>query len=288
MLTDILSDLLVCTPEVLDNVPTGTWRVLSSWFLEYRFNNLYHFHFWKVYQLIIRDNHVESQRHLFTKYKFASKMIEHYLSKEPSGNRGFIIVMCNTLRFAAELQPANGYLKTHINCLDIWKSFLPTLRAETALQQKRYDDLIFMPEAEDEDEEEGGIDLGSAYARSLGFDELPPPPLNESPSKTQRKKAKRKAKKANSETNLKDSSDSNGGLQPKDVTDQVKAAQKAEATKENGGASLDWWKDMVEDFKKDEEPSTGDHDWWQELKDELQTISEDDKPQVALQEESKA
>lgn len=36
MLTDILSDLVICAPEVLDRLPPAIWRVLSSWFLEYR------------------------------------------------------------------------------------------------------------------------------------------------------------------------------------------------------------------------------------------------------------
>jgi len=280
-LAEILSDLIVCAPEVLDKVPIAAWRVLSSWFLEYRFNNLYHFQFWKIYQVVIRDNHVESQKALFNKYKFVSKMIDHYKSSESSAARGFIIVMCNTLRFAADLQPTTGYLKHFLVSHDIWKQFLPNLRSDTLLQQKRYDDLIYMPElAEDEaDEDENGIDLGSAYARSLGFDELAPMAnATDSPSKTSRKKKKKKMQKRLSKLNnsmeltaTEDQTSRSDKKEGKQEVDSPTSPKQEETTEK--AESPDWWNDMVSDFKEEEHkanPEDATTDWWGELKSELQ------------------
>jgi len=43
--------------------------------------------------------------------------------------------------------------------------------------------------------------------------------------------------------------------------------------------NLDWWKNMVEDFKEQEkkEESTNSDDWWKELKGELQSLDVDKK-----------
>jgi len=269
-LTDILSDLAVCAPEILDQFPPAIWRVLSLWFLEYRFNNLYHFHFWKVYQLIIRDSHLESLKLLFTKNKFLTKMIEHYRSSEPSGSRGFIIVMCNTLRFAADLQLPTEYLRHYLSSLEIWKSFLPQLRADTLVQQKKYDDLIYMTEnGDDEVEEDEGIDLGSAYARSLGFEEMGPIVVPESPKKKRNKKKKSK----------KSLTSSTGSAETK-LTPQSPKTEKEQ--------NLDWWKDMVSDLKHDEEEKVevGNDDWWKELKEELHTMEDEHKSQTPNKEAS--
>jgi len=243
---------------------------------------LYHFQFWRIYQVAIRDNHVESQKALFNKYKFVSKMIDHYKSSEPSAARGFIIVMCNTLRFAADLQPTTGYLRHFLVSHDIWKQFLTTLRADTLLQQKRYDDLIYMPElAEDEaDEDENGIDLGSAYARSLGFDELPPAATTDSPSKTARKKKKKKLQKRLSKLNnsmeisVSNSPDYKGDkFSPKEGKQEVNSPTSTEEETPQPEGSPDWWKDMVSDFKEEELKANPEEknntDWWAELKSEL-------------------
>lgn len=271
-LTDILSDLVVCAPEMLDKLSSTTWKVLSAWFLEYKYNNLYHFHFWKLYQLSIRDNHLESQKALFGKHKFLTKMIEQYSSTEPSGSRGFIIVMCNTLRLAADLQPQGGYLRHYLNSHDLWKQFLNQLREDTLLQQKKYDDLIYMPDMmEDELEEDLGIDLGSAYARSLGFEENEGAQIPESPSKTRKKKAKKNKKKklvASTEGTLLETSEESSGSE-------------SDASESDANAGGDWWKDMVEDLKhdevKEEEPK---EDWWKELKEELHTMESSSTTEV--------
>lgn len=36
MLVEILTDIICTLPSTLDRVPSQTWRVLSSWFIEYR------------------------------------------------------------------------------------------------------------------------------------------------------------------------------------------------------------------------------------------------------------
>jgi len=281
MLTDVLSDLIVCAPEVLDKLPIEIWRVLSTWFLEYRYNNLYHFHFWKIYQLIIRDNHVESQKALFKNYKFLTNMIQHYTSNEQSGSRGFIIVMCNTLRFASDLQSAEGFLRHFLISHSSWKNFVTQLRTDTLQQQKRYEDLMYMNEMDEEElDEDGGIDLGSAYARSLGFDEPASAASVESP-KPKKKKSKKMKKKKSSATLVQETPVENTVI-AEQIADGTAAVQVPEGTT---GEGTDWWKNMVDDFKQEESVKQGSEpqndSWWQELKSELQTMEQEHKDSTA-------
>lgn len=270
LLCEILSDIVVYAPEVLDKFPATIWRVLTSWFLEYRFNNLYHFQFWKLYQTSIRENHLESLKSMFNKYKFLTKMIEQYKAPEPTGTRGFIVVMCNTLRFAAELQPPTGFLKHYLTSHDGWRAFLPQLRSDTLLQIKKYDDLIYIGE-DDLDEEDGGIDLGSGYARSLGFDEQAPTPVESPKNGASKKKKKKKPKKKNPPPT---GNANEGSLGTADPVHNHPSLEDASPQPQVKKEDIDWWNSMVEDFKKEDEKkdSASSAAWWAELKNELQEI----------------
>jgi len=197
-LVEILSDIIMVTPDVLDKVPSQTWRVLSNWFLEYSHNNMYHFLFFRMLQTVVRTNHTECLKTLLVRYKFLSRIIECYKSKELNSSRGYIIMMANTLRLAADLQPVSGTLRHYLTSHDQWKQFLPVLRVDTQQQLRKYSDITGLMDEDDDEEEEDedeGIDLGSAYARSLGFQESPPLVM-QSPLPTKRKKRKnRKGKK---------------------------------------------------------------------------------------------
>jgi len=290
LLTDILSDIVVNAPNMLDQIPLATWRILSCWFLEYRFNNLYHFHFWKIYQVMIRENHVESQKILFSKCKFLSKMIDHYRSSEPSGLRGFILVMCNMVRFAADIQPPTGFFKHYLTSHDSWKQFVSQLRADTQTQQKRYDDLIYTPDMGDEeydDEADNGVDLGSVYARSLGFEETTPFQSPDSPRNKKKKRKPKKKKSLNSSVEEVDIDDNNKSPMKNEVpanSPNKKSSPKQEdiseeTSSEESSQGMDWWKDMVDDFKHEDEikDETSSDDWWKELKSELHSMESDDR-----------
>jgi len=253
-LVEILCDIIVSVPSyTLDKIPGPLWRILSNWFLEYKHNNLYHVQFYKVIQVIIHHKHIPSQQNLF-KYKFLSKVIEHYRSTELSDCRGFIILICNTIRLAADLQQPNEYLRHYLISHDLWKQFLPILKNDTLIQLKRYSEGSGVM-LEEEEEEEEGADLGSSYALSLGFDAEPPPVIFPEDSVSKKKKKKKPKKK------------------------KVSAEQKQEnSAEEKPQESPSWWTEMVTDFKKEEE-AKGEQKamWWEELKAELEQSSSTNK-----------
>lgn len=279
-LTEVLTDLIICVPEVLDKVPQPMWRVFGAWFIEYCYNNLYHSLFYKVVQIIIRENHLESQKNLLNKYKFLSRMIEHYKSPEQTGARGFILLIANTLRLGADLQPSSGWLRHYLNSHDPWKQWLPQLRHDTQMQLKRYADIT----ADMLDEEEGGfdedldIDLGSAYARSLGFEEeLPEEEALPSTPKGKKKKKRSKKKKNLNSPQLdqkKESHHKNVEIPMTHVS-----LTKVEEEDNNSDPSLSqesWWAELKQEFsedkKKKKETEGEETDWWANLKQELQEL----------------
>jgi hypothetical protein len=48
-------------------------------------NNLFHAMFYKIIQIIVRANHIESQQALLKQYRFLTKVIEHYRANDPTG-----------------------------------------------------------------------------------------------------------------------------------------------------------------------------------------------------------
>jgi len=50
-----------------------------------------------------------------------------YNSKEPTDCRGYIILMCNNLRFHADMHP-NGYVHVTLQSHPKWNEFVPILK----------------------------------------------------------------------------------------------------------------------------------------------------------------
>jgi len=244
---------------------------------------LYHSLFYKVVQIIVRENHVESQKSLLNKYKFLSRMIEHYKSPEQTAARGFILLIANTFRLGADLQPPSGWLRHYLVSHDAWKQWLPTLRTDTQTQLKRYSDITadMLDEEEEGFDEDLDIDLGSAYARSLGFEEEAPE-QEEAPSTPKRKKKNKKNKKkkkdqpAGNHVGEENKTSPHKETQPvsvlkhEDPEDIQDASVLAELSKEP------WWADLKTEFDEDQKKEGGDEtdsaDWWKDLKEELQTV----------------
>jgi len=205
---------------------------------------------------------------MLKKYKFLSRLIDHYKAPESLDSRGFIIMICNTLRFSAEIQSPSGWLRRYLGSHESWKSFLPDLRAQTLEQMKRYQSDIY---AEEEDAEfDEGIDLGSAYARSLGFDGEPNPIPSPEP---QRKKKKKKQKKGKESPDLENNNNQINDVNSTKTEDENVPEENnaSKNTNEPKSPEFSWWTDMVQDLKKDEEVSPMDSpNWWGDLKKELE------------------
>jgi len=164
-----------------------------------------------------------------------------------------------------------------------------SLRNDTQTQQKRYDDLIYIPEMGEEeydDEADNGIDLGSVYARSLGFEEATPYQTIESPKSKKKKKKSKKKKSLNSsmeEMPIEDNKSPSKSEIPSFTINQKSSPKpediNEETSSEESSSGMDWWKDMVDDFKHEDEikDETSSDDWWKELKSELHTMESDDK-----------
>lgn len=307
-LVEILTDLIICAPEILDKLPQQIWRVLGSWFVEYCHNNLYHSLFYKIIQIIVRENHVESQQALLKQYRFLTRVIEHYRSNDPTDARGFILLIANTLRLGSDLQLPSGWLRHYLLSHDPWKQFLPILRHDTEMQLKRYNDITSdMIDGEEEGfDEDLEIDLGSAYARSLGFEEEAP---GESPSPTRKRKPKKKKskKKKTEEGGVDSDSDSDNEDEDENSTienhvteegtnpqqqqpippkhtvsakeEKIMEEVKQDEVTDPSLSKESWWADLkgeLEEQDKSKRESSGSDniDWWADLKDELSAIEE--------------
>lgn len=113
----------------------------------------------------------------------------------------------------------------------------------------------------------------SLDARSLGFDEPAPAPGPDSPKPKKKKKKNKKKKKAIPVSVGEVAVEGSIGAAVDGKSD-VGSISSPKVKREE--QSLDWWKDMVDDFKQEETAKQGtetsNDDWWKELKSELQTM----------------
>jgi len=204
-------------PKVLENIP---WKMLVNWFFEYKFNTRYQDLFYKVFDLVIKSNHTPTIKKLITKTHLITRLIDHYNSKEPTDCRGYIILMCNNLRFHADTHP-NGYVHVTLQSHTKWKEFVPILKEVTSHQytfSKSFDilgcpkPLPYTPQPLNFEpimdilnsgkfSQKLGTELGSVYAALLGYgpvekkDSPNPNANNKAIGKKNTKKNKRKTKK---------------------------------------------------------------------------------------------
>ncbi|KAL1922861.1 uncharacterized protein VTP21DRAFT_9237 [Calcarisporiella thermophila] len=195
---------------LLEGVPPLFWKSLVQWFFDYRFNNLFHTLFYKIFSVVLKSNHSPSLKALITKTKLINRLIDQFEDNgQHTGNRGHIILIANTLRLTADSQPPSGYIHTMLVTHVRWKEFLPTLKRATARQTIAVDKFQipgfrrplphfspllrglnstsplsrspygFAYQTIHDDtlnfspQEEIGIDIGSKYALLLGFEHNP-------------------------------------------------------------------------------------------------------------------
>jgi hypothetical protein len=216
----VLAELTQQSPqEVLDSFSAPLWKVLSDWLFEHRFNNIYHDLFYKLFRTVIRINHVESMKALFSKHKFITRMIEHYktTSSKDSGLRSYIILMGNYVRLTADAQPPSEYLKSFLISHIQWKEFVPLLKDDTIKQfvtdfpaPSGGHPISLSPFASAETfglysslappkpitSDEIDVDLGSEYANNLGLEDAN---VYVETKKKRKRKRKNKNKKASGE-----------------------------------------------------------------------------------------
>jgi hypothetical protein len=192
----------------------------------------------------------------------------------------------------ADTQESGGFLKQYLQSHDLWKSFLPTLRSETLVQLKRYSDMGMYDDLDNEDEEEDGIDLGSACkneltllyilslfcqtdAQSLGFDQEAPKVDEAAAAPKKKKKKNRKKKKTPNGTSIDGSplpsTKAAHGAQQDPNQSLKEEMEDSEGTPAEAPA---WWKDLTADLEtQTSEEQASSAEWWKDLKSELSTLS---------------
>lgn len=210
-LVDIIVELAINDPEkVLTAMGVYVWRVLSSWCFDHCFNNIYHVKFYTLFVTVVKSNHIGALKALLSKYKFVTRLIDHYMTKTPqtSGFRGFIIKIANYLRLKADSLEPNSFLRNFLISHTSWKEFLPILREETTNQLvtkypapsvsplNQFSAFCVSRPLKPITPVDVSIDLGSSYANDLGFSGVVPY-STESASNTQKKRKRRRRRRKN-------------------------------------------------------------------------------------------
>eukprot|EP01117_Protostelium_nocturnum_P013819 TRINITY_DN5201_c0_g1_i1.p1 TRINITY_DN5201_c0_g1~~TRINITY_DN5201_c0_g1_i1.p1 ORF type:complete len:678 (-),score=106.26 TRINITY_DN5201_c0_g1_i1:74-1969(-) len=242
-LLEILGNLVSVNPSRISQISTGAWKVLSNWFIEHTYNNLYHSLFVKIFRTLMLSTCEEEQRQLLQKQKFLSRLLDNF-KKPDIGNKGFIIIITNIIRLMSDSLSPHTLLHQFFNSHDGWKSFIPLLKELTLAQIMPYQDL-------EDEEQDFSLELGSTYAKSIGITLQPFTPSGEIV-----KKKKKKKKKSKSHALL------------------VADAHSDQTSKEDKTAE-NWWKELTATLEsnapqKQEDPTS---DWWQDLKEELNQLT---------------
>lgn len=189
-LVNILAEMISFdTRNYLNQLPPAIWGVLVDWFFAFPFHNIYHKSFTRICCNVIKTCYMASLEQLLDRQSFVARMVAHYCAPEPSGCRGHIILLCNTLRLVADSQSPTSYLSKHLASNPAWQEFLPILTQHTedmvqplvappagclkalqwsmsAIQEGQKSSLSPAPE--------NRIGLGSLYAAELGLGTLVP------------------------------------------------------------------------------------------------------------------
>ncbi|KAF9366835.1 hypothetical protein BGX34_003935 [Mortierella sp. NVP85] len=142
-------------PALLDSIPESFWSTLVDSFIDFRFNNAFHVQFYKLFRVVLYSEQAPVYDRLFTKTNFVTRLIEHYrTSDQPTGSRGYIILILNCIRLSAEVEaqraentdgrePAREtqeglisptFWTDHISANSEWEDFQATLRQVTLEQ----------------------------------------------------------------------------------------------------------------------------------------------------------
>lgn len=204
--------LVEATPRLATLVSVELWRELLNWCFRYPHNNIYHSLYYRLLFQVLRENHKGTLQAVVQKCKLVNKLVEAYQQNETTGvgsndvlNKGFILRCCNAIRLQAQSLAPASFLRTYLKAHDVWREFLPQLRELTTNQTTPGMGIpvppsspnygvgsgIMLPAMGDTPSEHG-IDHGSQFARSLGFEDDVDWPEDEEHSKKKRKKNKKK------------------------------------------------------------------------------------------------
>jgi len=180
--------------NVLNKLGTSEfWPLATTWFFTHAHNNVYHVLYYKMFRIVLENEHEESLRSILRKSRLINKLIDAFKARKnsaTSGLAGFCILISNVLRLKSNCITSGAYVRGFLRVHLKWQNYLKDLSEVTKIQAKsttsKYEDLydvapFFAPTQEKVAyTTDDGIDLGSSFATILGFDEDAP---EDSPSK---------------------------------------------------------------------------------------------------------
>ena len=112
---------------ILSKFTLGLWKSLINWFFYHPSNNIYHNIFYKIWRFVLLYNEESVFRLILSKSKFLDRCVLHYKENPFSPLNGFIILICNTIRFTSSVQQTNKYFFDYVSSNQLFQDFIPTL-----------------------------------------------------------------------------------------------------------------------------------------------------------------
>jgi hypothetical protein len=223
--------------EAAPMVPTGLWNTLIELLFMYPHNNIYHSMFFRLLFAVLRQNNEVVLKNILQKSRLVAQLYDHfepYSEGHAAGPgrgagsdvvkkymlRGLTTNCANAIRLQMETLPPTSYLHIYLMSHTKWTNLIPTMRRNAMIQQSTglgfrvptgpagaggagekgssIHQLAALFASKDNPEE--GVDHGSAYATSLGFEGETAYPIDatevSAKKKTKKKKKKKKKRKS--------------------------------------------------------------------------------------------
>ena len=186
-LVSLLLSLVIHRMKYLSLINENMWRVLLSWWLEYKNNNIFQHKMSLLFKNIIllmvygTNGGMDALEgiklanstmgYLFVKQKLLTKMLACYDTNPKTSFQSVILEVGNYFRLAAGILPSSSftlYLSSH----EAWRAFLPNCKNSILEQESRKIPIpkkCFAP-SHVYHEFDNDIEVGSVYAKNLGFD----------------------------------------------------------------------------------------------------------------------
>lgn len=149
----------------IDLLSPELWRVLAALFFQYPHSDLFHFQFYRLFFIVLRENHEVTLRNLLQKNRFLANLIDRAgpgtddhgaagseghngrgaadssaadvmaLGRGPGG--GTILRICNAIRLQVATLAPSSFLRQFLQSHERWRKFAPSLVATTVAQQQR-------------------------------------------------------------------------------------------------------------------------------------------------------
>ena len=163
---------------LMAEVPAVLWRLLGTWFCTYPHSSMYHHIFVELFALVLGSGCDIAVKGIIKRAKkkkkksdvgFLSRIMRHYDDGDINSSvRGHILQCLNIVRLRDQVSLPTSYLSVYLRDLQEWGEFLPRLEAAT-LSTVAAPPFTVPVKWGELAKTDYGIELGSPWAKSLGF-----------------------------------------------------------------------------------------------------------------------